>query len=258
MKKLIIRWSLRFTALAILLFGLLIIIVLTPSILYANKTSIESFTVYHDQALDKDLKLRLDDATEIIKSSELYDPEIKFDICMNDGSLYSSLLQIFLGKAFALGFTSNKVAFCGDVNVKENYVEVNGYKWNLTQLIAHEEMHCMVFHKIGFWDSNPVADYPVWKWEGYPEYISRRTTNQATLSENIKHLNEEIKKDKDAWSIMLSDNTISPRDYYYYKLLVQYCMDIKKMSFENLLKDTTSEQTINAEMMNWYEMQSTN
>ena len=258
MKNIILKWSLRFTTLAVLLFIILVGIVLTPSLLYANKTALGSFTVYHDQALDKDLKLRLDNATEILKSSELYDSSIKFDICMNDGSLYPSLLQIFLGKAFALGFTSNKIVLCGDVNIKENYVEVNGYKWNLTQLLAHEETHCIVFHKIGLWKSNPVANHPLWKWEGYPEYIARRNSDKPGLTENIKLLHEEIKKDKDEWSIILSDNTISPTDYFKYKLLVQYCMEIKNMSYADLLKDTTSEETVHEEMMGWYNMQGIN
>ena len=107
-----------------LLLGCLVGIVLTPSLLYANKTVVANSTVYHNKPLDRTLKTRLQDAKEIIKNSELYDPNIKFDICMNDGSYYPALLQVFLGKAFALGFTSNKVVLCGNVNVSENYIEV--------------------------------------------------------------------------------------------------------------------------------------
>jgi hypothetical protein len=34
--------------------------------------------------------------------------------------------------------------------------------------------------------------------------------------------------------------------------LVQYCMDIKKMSYSQILADTTSEQKVRQEMMRWF------
>ncbi len=253
MKLKLIKWLIRSLAIVVLLLGILVAIVLNPSLLYANKTAISNCTVYHNKPLDKTLKIRLEDATEIIKTSELYDPNIKFDICMNDGSYYPALMQVFLGKAFALGFTSNKVVLCGNVNVNENYIEVNGHKWNLTQSIAHEEAHCLVYNKVGFWNSNPVANHPIWKWEGYPEYVSRQTDGLKDLSKNMELLQTATKENKEAWGITLSDNTVSPRAYFNYMLLIQYCLDIKKMTYESLLKDTTSEETIRQQMMKWYD-----
>lgn len=252
MKRKILKWTLRFTVLIILLFGVLILTVLNPALLYANKTVFENFTVYHNKPLDKDLKTQLDNARNIIKENQLFDSGLKFDICLNDGSLYPSLLEIFMGQAFALGFTSNKVAICGEANFKENYVEVNGYKWNLTQLLAHEETHCLVYNKIGFWKSNPIANNPKWKWEGYPEYVSRRYQDQLNLVKNIKQFDETIKLDKTQWGISFADSTVTSREYFNYRLLTQYCLDIKKMTFEEFLCDTTSEQTIKTQMRKWY------
>ena len=255
MKRKIFRWAIRIFVAILLLHGILVTLVLTPSLMYANKTSLGNFTVYHDKPLDKALQQRLDSATEILKTSEFYDANIKFNICMNDGSRYPALVQTFLGRAFALGYTSNKVTLCGQVNVKDNYVQVNGCNWNLVQLLAHEETHCLVFHKYGFWRSNPVAHHPLWKWEGYPEYISRRAADQTDLVANIEKLNEVERKDKDGWGISFADSTLSPKEYFHYRLLVQYCLDIKKMTYDNLLKDTTSEQTTSTQMMNWYAAQ---
>jgi len=225
---------------------------LNPTLLYANRTVFENFTVYHNKPLDKDLKTRLDNARDIIKENQLFDSGLKFDICLNDGSLYPSLLEIFMGQAFALGFTSNKVAICGNANFQENYVERNGYKWNLTQLLAHEETHCLVYNKIGFWKSNPIANNPKWKWEGYPEYVSRRDQDQLNLVKNIKQLDEALKLNKTQWGISFADSTVTSREYFNYRLLTQYCLDIKKMTFEEFLNDTTSEQTIKTQMRKWY------
>ena len=255
MKRKIIKWTLRIIVLIILLFGVLILTVLNPTLLYANKTVFENFTVYHNRPLDKDLKSRLDNARNIIKENQLFDSSLKFDICLNDGSLYPSLLEIFMGQAFALGFTSNKIAICGEANFKENHVTVNGKKWNLTQLIAHEETHCLVYNKIGFWKSNPVANNPLWKWEGYPEYVSRSSQGQLNLLINIKQLDDALELDKTEWGISFADSTVTSRSYFNYRLLTQYCLDIKKMTFEEFLSDTTSEQTIKSQMRKWYSAQ---
>jgi hypothetical protein len=175
----------------------------------------------------------------------------KLDICLNDGSLYPLLMEKLRGQAFALGFY-DKVVLMSNANYKDNFVELNGNKWNFTQLIAHEETHCLQFHKFGFWNSNPIAGYPNWKWEAYPEYVSRRNADQLDLTKNIVRKITQENLDKDGWAISFSDSTIAPRNYYNAWLLIQYCLDIKKMTYENLLTDTTSEQTLTTQMMKWY------
>jgi len=54
---------------------------------------------------------------------------------------------------------------------------------------------------------------------------------------------------------MLPDSTEILTVYYKYRLLIQYCMEIKKLSFIQLLKDTTCEGTVRQQMMNWYSKQ---
>ena len=128
-------------------------------------------------------------------------------------------------------------------------VELNGYKWNLAQLLAHEMTHCLQFDKLGLWQSNPVAHIPDWKWEGYAEYVSRHNADQQDLSNNIQRF---LATGEAGWAIKFADSTIAPREYYDYWTLVQFCLDIKKMTYSQLLADTTSEQTARQSMMAWF------
>lgn len=251
MKQHIRKWILRLTLTGMLSLGFLVGIILNPTLLYTNKTTFGNFTIFHNLPLDEYFISRLDNSTASTKTSELYDANLKLDICLNDGSLYPLLMEKLKGKAFAWGFY-NKVVLMGNANSKENFVELNGYKWNLTQLIAHEITHCLQFHKFGLWKSNPIANYPHWKWEGYPEYVARRNADQLDLTNNIVSKIAQDDLNKDSWEIGFSDNTISSRDYYNEWLLIQYCLDIKNMTYEKLLKDTTSEQTLTSQMMNWF------
>ncbi|MBL0145389.1 MAG: hypothetical protein IPP48_06160 [Chitinophagaceae bacterium] len=50
-----------------------------------------------------------------------------------------------------------------------------------------------------------------------------------------------------------TDSTIAPREYYESWTLIQYCINIKRMTYKQILTDTTSEQNVTQEMMKWYE-----
>ncbi|MCX2574649.1 hypothetical protein [Pedobacter sandarakinus] len=252
MKKQIRKWTFRFTATGIAVFGILLIIVLNPILTTAKRTVHNNFIIYHEENIDPALISKLDQATSLLKTSEFYNSRLKLDICLNDGAAYPSIIKSLRGQAFAWGFY-NKVVLQGTMNCKENYVELNGYNWNLTQLLAHEMTHCFQFDKLGFWNSKPVADIPDWKWEGYAEYVSRNNKDHNTLVKNINRLE---RAGKDSWEITLDDNTIAPRTYYQYWILVQYCLEIKKMSYKQLLSDTTTEIAIKEEMQEWYDANS--
>lgn len=248
MKRPIKKWIFRVAVAGSFMAALLLCIILNPVLTYANKTAHNSFTIFHDKALDPSLATELDEANELLKVSEFYNPKLRLDICLNDGSMYPTLMQKIRGRAFAWGFY-NKVILQGDADYKNNYVSLNGYNWNLTQLLAHEMTHCLQFDKLGLWKSKPIANIANWKWEGYAEYVSRQSADQKDLAENIKRL---LNTNQERWEIIFNDNTISPREYYNYWLLVQYCIDIKKMSYEQVLADTAKEDEVRIEMMNWY------
>lgn len=248
MKRQIKKLTLRFAATFLLIAGLLFIIILNPILTYANKTIHNNYTIFHDKALYPTFLTNLDQATELLKASEFYNPKLHYDICLNDGSNYPKLIRIIRGQAFAWGFY-DKVVLQGNANVKYNYVELNGYKWNLTQLLAHEMTHCLQFNFLGFWKSNPIANIPNWKWEGYAEYISRQNADQTDIIKNIERF---IKTETNKWEIQFADSTIVSREYYDNWLLIQYCIDIKKMSYRQILEDTTSNNLVRQEMMSWY------
>ena len=250
MKRQFKKWTLRLIATGLLIAGLLLVIILNPILTYANKTTYNNYFIFHNKPLDPRLTIELDQATELLKASEFYNFNLKLDICLNDDSNYPELMHALRGQAFAWGFY-NKVVLQGTANYKNNCVELNGYKWNLTQLLAHEMTHCLQFDKLGFWKSNPIANIPNWKWEGYAEYVSRQNPDQKDLSKNIVRL---LATAKSNWGITFTDNTIAPREYYESWTLVQYCMDIKKMSYKQILADRTNEQTVRQEMMSWFKL----
>lgn len=251
MNKKIKKWTLRITATVLFIGGLLLALILSPSLTYAHETAYHHFTIYHHSTLEYRFLIHLDEAETLVKESEIYDPELKLDICLNDGSVYPGILQTFLEPAFAWGFY-DKVLLNGTLNCEKNFVELNGYRWNLTQLLAHEMIHCYQVEKFGFFHSKPFADIPNWKWEGYAEYVSRQSDDQKDLFTAIQ---KYLQSNKDVWEITYKDGTITSRQYYLYWIMVKYCLDVKLLSYNQLLNDHSTVESLLSEMLNWYQQQ---
>ena len=254
MKKQFKKWIFRLVVIALFLFGLLVTFMLNPIFLYANKTSIGKYSIYHNKPLDKNFQILLKQSDSIIKSSELYDPELTMDICLKDGSKYPRLIEKVLGRDLISSFY-NKIIFTADeVNFDSNYIKLDGHKWNLTEMLAHAQVHCLEFKKYGLWKSNPIAKHPRWKWEGYPEYISKQHSEIKNLQDGIKTLLQTEQINNTGWMIF-PDGTENMTTFFKYRLLIQYCLEVKKMSFVQLLKDITPEETVRQQMLNWYNHQ---
>ena len=252
MKQTIRKWVTRLLATGILSVGMLVGIVLNPAVLYANQTVVNHHTVYHNAPLNESFLSSFWDAFNSIEKSSLYNEEVELEICLDDGSFYPVLMEKLQGRAFGWGFY-NKVVLRGEANYQANTVEINRYKWNLTQLIAHEATHCLQFINFGLWQSNPIADYPDWKWEGYAEYVARDAIDQRNLVKNITRKIKQGQTDPDGWAITFSDGTIAPRSYYQSWLLMHYCLDVKEMNYQTLLNDESVNQaSIEVAMMRWY------
>lgn len=255
MKKQVKRWAFRLVFTSLLLLGLLVTFMLSPVLLYANKTVIGNYSIYHNKPLRPMLVFRLAQSASLIKSSELYDSNLKMDVCLKDGSAYPGLVEKVMGRDLLSSFY-NKLVFTGDeVNFDNDYILFCEHKWNLTQMLAHAQVHCLAFHAYGPWKSNPIGKHPEWKWEGYPEYIARQSAQLGNLQKGIKTL-LGIQRDNNAGWMTLPDSTETLVHYFKYRLLIQYCLEIKKMTFVSLLQDTTREETVRLHMMGWYDKQS--
>ena len=254
MKKKFKKWMFRLMVTGLFLFGLLVTFMLSPILLYANKTKVGNYSIYHNKTINKDFIRHLEQSNIIIKSSELYNPNLKIDVCLKDGSNYPGLIKFVLGKDFLSSFY-NKIILTGDsVNYNNNYIQLDGHKWNLTQMLAHAQVHCLEFNTYGLWQSNPIAKHPVWKWEGYPEYVARQNSDQVNLQTNIEKLLQAERINNNGW-MKFADSTETLIVFEEYRLLIKYCIEIKKMTFIELMKDTAKEENLRQQMISWYNKQ---
>jgi hypothetical protein len=256
-----LRYFLRTFLVLLLMLGLLIIFMLNPQIVYAKKHSYKQLNVYSKYKYPPGYDKVLDQTLQLVKQSEIYHPQMKLDIFLNDGNGASVkfVLKKAFGNAFAWGYHNN-VVLNGATDDSLKWVSINGYHRQLARTIAHEMIHCYEVNKLGMFHSRPFANIPVWKWEGYPEYISYKSSindEKKVLTDAIQKYNLN-KDNKDfRWAMVNTDEgeSFAGKDYYRFWILVKYLCDIRKFSFDDLIKTSLTEEKIYDEMILWYNNQ---
>lgn len=233
------------------------IIVLFPQHLFANKMSYKRFTVCSNTRIDDHIKTVLDNAVNLVKRSELFDSNYSYNIILCNKSFYNKIDDKLLGIGRTARATLNNVVIKVSVDPESNLAFPTFHKAcaeDLTEVIAHEMIHCLQAHKYGLLKFNPFMHPEFWKLEGYPEYISKQkqlSGKDYSLANDIDRYVTLKSKAKDIWVSSEKGGCEAPDYYYKGKLMTEYLIDIRHVSYDQILKDTTSENTIYQEMINW-------
>ncbi len=257
MKRIIKRLlKLTFLTLAAIILTIVFIILL-PQKLFAQRITYKQFTVYSNQEIDAGIKAVLDDATILAGKSELYDPGYSYNIILCNKSIYNKIDGALFGVGRTAGSRLHNVIIMVGIDVKKNLAFTTFHKactQNLSVVISHEMIHCLQAHKYGIWKFNPFRHPVFWKLEGYPEYISRQRElldRDYSFSSDIDRYVKLRAKNRDIWISSREGGCEVPDYYYKGKLMIEYLIDVRHFSYDQILKDTTSEDIMYREMIDW-------
>lgn len=232
-------------------------VILFPQPLFANSLTHNNFNVYSNDEIDSNIRTVLDNAFKLVEKSELHDSKYTYDIFLSYNSAFNMIDDHILGHGPSARATDNNVVIKIRIDAAKNLFFPTFYQkceGDLTHLIAHEMIHCLQAHQYGKLKFNPFRHPEMWKLEGYPEYISRQKQLQASgydLSKEIDRYVEMESKLTDIW-ISIADNGCKvPKYYYKSRLMTEYLIDVKNYSYDQILKDTQSEEKIFSEMLEW-------
>src|SRR5688572_1518346 len=235
----------------------IILILLFPQRLFANKIKYKEFTVCSNDKIDDNIKIVLDKAMDLVQRSELYDPGYKYNLILCHNTLYNKIDDRLLGIGPSARPRLNNVIVKVRIDPQRNLAFPTFRKKceiDLSYLIAHEMIHCLQAKKYGIMKFNPFRHPEFWKLEGYPEYISRQTElsgqDYSLTSEIDRYVNLE-RKAADMWILEEKSGCEAPNYYYKGRLMMEYLMNIKNLSYDQILKDSVSEATIFEEMIKW-------
>lgn len=257
MKKTIKRILAVTMLIIIVVFSGLVTVLLFPQPLFANKAEHNQFTIYSNDTISSDIIPLLDNAMELVEKSEVNDPGYKFDILLAYNSVFNKLDDMLLGYGPSARGTDNNITIKVAIDARKNlfFPTFHGKcQGDLTILLAHEMIHCLQANKYGILRFNPLRHPEMWKLEGYPEYIARQPKLRAkdySLASEIDRYTELESKTTDIWIAIEYGGCEAPKYYYKGRLMVEYLIDIKHWSYDRILNDTTSMNSVYADMINW-------
>lgn len=231
----------------------LITIALSPQMVFANKLEHSKFTIYSDEPYDEvNLKTRLDEAYKLIEYSELHDPNYRFGVLLAHNHFWNKIEDL-RGKGVIARPLAKNITIKVPIDPKLNQATTPRSKVNLTWLLAHEIVHVLQANKYGITNFGLITQPPMWKLEGYPEYISRREKlkdKDYDLRLEIDRYLQLKKESVDGWLEVVENHHIP---FYYYKgrLMTEYLMDIQGITYDEILKSSRIEEEIFNEMLEW-------
>ena len=230
--------------------------ILYPQPLFANKVEYKQFKVYSNDKIGDEIKPMLDTALSIVEKSKLYDSAFKVDIFL----AYNTFFNKVDDKVFGLGQSAraidNNLVIKVKVDIEKNLAYATFHKpcqESFVYVIAHEMVHCFQAHKYGIRKFNPFSHPEMWKLEGYPEYVARQKSSDPdyNLKSGIERLIGFKRKQTDIWVAVEEGDCEFPEFYYKGRLMIEYLINVKQLTYDQVLKDKRSEKDIYAEMIEW-------
>ena len=255
MKKIIkrtIAGTLLFTVVGI---AGLITLIFYPQSLFANKFEHNQFVVYYDKDynIEKEaFQSILDNAYQLVEKSELHNPDFRFRLFLAHDNIYNKIEGLQGGDVLARA-TAWNIVFKQDIDIVNNRMYTERSTVDLTELIVHEMVHVLQADRYGLFNFSPLKHPPIWKLEGYPEYIARRkplSSDSYDLRKEMQRFvsaNENSKRE----TFEAVEGHFMPTYYFKGRIMTEYLMNIKGMTYDEILKDQRTEEEVFDEMVEW-------
>jgi hypothetical protein len=226
----------------------------------------------------------LDDIDRALERSTIYDRAIRHDLIFGHGNATFTLIQRIKWKITS-GFTGiqpaltyNEAAipyFSHIITFRIPDVERNvlldpdtGAEIDLRRTLAHEVVHSLLQAEIG----PDVVRYPMWKQEGYAEYVAAFTGIVSDSRYEFWNSVKKIREHDFSWlrdgsgqyapmrygcqrqaSIANEDGRPWPACYYISRVLMEYLFGIKGMDFAQVMRPNITDVDTLTELLTVYE-----
>jgi hypothetical protein len=255
MKKIIKRILIRTFLTVIPLLIAIVSLILNPQILFAQKVVYRDFAIYSNDKIPDNYETTIDYVIELIKTSEIYEQDQQLNIFLCNGTMYNTIDTKLLGPAMARCVADN-ILLKVQADFDKNVLIGQNNNRNLRKTITHEAMHFYQMKKYGALRFNPLTHPPMWKLEGYPEYIANQKEIKSSdydLKNSIKKL-MDFEKSGEYW-IETEAGQLDPLVYYKGRVMMEYLIDVKHLTYSEILNEDVTEEKVIDEMTTWYNKQ---
>jgi hypothetical protein len=139
------------------------------------------------------------------------------------------------------------------MDLKNNRMYTDRSIVDLTALMVNEMVHILQADKYGLLNFSPLKHPPMWKLEWFPEYVARSTYLNSETYDLRKEIQRFVLAGEDAnrETFEAVEGHFLPTYYFKGRIMVEYLMNIKGMSYDAILKDQRTEEEVFNQMVEW-------
>jgi hypothetical protein len=249
----------RLIRIALIVFALIVFIIATPQLilsypvfLFQEKLAHNNFTVLSDRPIDSTMPVMLDSIAGVLSLTGFYKKETSLTIilCKGEGRMnfLDKISMVSPGAGFH-HFSGNIYLFPvrieqfrrenEKVTGEERELLANSYlAFNFEDILAHEILHKLHADTMGIWQFRRKLPPPHWKAEGFAEYYAHGFYNAEDQGPSF------------VYRLSLHEKYKSKFPLFYLKseLMYEYLVRYKHMSFEDIMREDVTEETVYTEL----------
>lgn len=254
-----------------------------PGFMFAHQLEYRNFTLHSDENLRGRIEPVLARMDAQLAASEIHDPTLQYDIFFgHDNAAFQALDRArwaLVTAGAGIGPSPNystgwpphvsQVVILDVPDPEHDALLRQGWRAhvNMTHILTHEAGHMQVSNRLGMRASMAL---PMWKAEGYPEYLaahlvrtapaySLRASVTRVLTANLAAFRDQHGNFQSLHYGQLGTSFLKDENgddwhtsYYLARVLVEYSLDAKGMSFEQLADPAVREADVMRELLAAY------
>ena len=161
------------------------------TLIWPYKATIGDTKNYAERPIAPEMASVLAQSDVLLRNSKIYSDGYGKRIFLTDGGWRWKFLSLNLSGAFALSTSITEDIVINRSSIKANWVRIDrtiGGERKLSSVIAHERTHGLIRARYGVLASR---FQPVWKREGYCDYIAGATSLSAAQVAELKRRGEQ-------------------------------------------------------------------
>jgi len=232
-----------------------------PQTIFTNSVQSGAVSVYFDGDNEQAAAHIANEAEWRVRGSGYYDSTFSYKVFLIHNQFVYEYLSTILnlpGKAqgFALSLTGDAFISPSNVLALGNRTgrtpKFSIWEGDTVHTVAHELGHLIISRMLG---RNRWKNLPHWKQEGLPEYVANIAAVKADSTQSLSR-RYEILQDDGVWSRTAAGKQYGwDRIHYEAELLVEYLIEIRGLTMEEIASDGVTKADVLAEIAAWTKRQ---
>lgn len=231
---------------------LAIAVLAEPGLFFPNSKQYRGITVYSDTPIRQEIDSIMAGVFERLDAVPIYDSAREYNLCLcPTQEKFTFFARLTRRPHRIMGFALMGSCYVNIDFLKELSDRTGGQpkymarSGSVVHVATHELMHGYIADALGYFASRSL---PEWKVEGYCEYGTNQLVAPRDSSQSILE-RIDVYFDDTRWN----STSTTHRPHYLWGLMMEYLMNVKGMTFNQVMADDVTQEEVMRSILDWRE-----